>query len=680
MNLWSGRDNDMGMEESFSETYEILGKLGEGSGGIVYKAYHKRLRQEVVLKKVRNRGMSDAASRQEVDILKQLHHSYLPQVFDFLEIDGSVYTVMSYIQGKSFAQLIKEGHKFTQQQLIRWGMQISSALNCLHSQKPPVIHGDIKPANIMLTKEGDICLIDFNISFYLDHTAVLGYTNGYTSPEQYIMALSSSSGIDFPEKSNVDERTDIYSVGAALYHIATGQKIKDCRQKIDKGLLIQYTGEAFAQVIERTTKIAPQDRYQTALELFRAFENISKKDKRYQSLLHRQTAIRIGIVTAMAGFIVLGGYGIHRIRLGMTEQYNRLVEEQIDLREAGEYEDQEVVFEEASALIPGALESYYQNAYSLYMQEEYEECISFIDYNICENEDINLTQARMADVYYLEADSYFKLQKYDEALDAYEELFRLGTKQTEYYRDYAIALAYSGDAESGQEILQEAIDYGLKEDSIYYAKGEMENAQGRYDAAIQEFQQCIGITDDDGMKERAYLMLYDIYDEKGEDVNQRNVLIEARKTLPSENQMQVLERLAQIDIELADKSGNSDYRKEAINVLLGVEAQGWATYDTYDTLAVLYEKQGQLDMARQAADTMLEKYGEDYNIYMRYAFLEIDAQELLANTSRDYTQFVQYYEKALQLYTEQQSDNNVDSEMELLKNLYAQVVEGGWVE
>ena len=680
MNLWSGRDNDMGMEESFSETYEILGKLGEGSGGIVYKAYHKRLRQEVVLKKVRNRGMSDAASRQEVDILKQLHHSYLPQVFDFLEIDGSVYTVMSYVQGKSFAQLIKEGHKFTQQQLIRWGMQISSALNCLHSQKPPVIHGDIKPANIMLTKEGDICLIDFNISFYLDHTAVLGYTNGYTSPEQYIMALSSSSGIDFPEKSNVDERTDIYSVGAALYHIATGQKIKDCRQKIDKELLTQYTGEAFAQVIERATKIAPQDRYQTALELFRAFENISKKDKRYQSLLHRQTAIRIGIVTAMAGFIVLGGYGIHRIRLGITEQYNRLVEEQIDLRQSGEYEDQEVVFEEASALIPSALESYYQNAYSLYMQEEYEECISFIDYNICENEDINLTQARMADVYYLEADSYFKLQKYDEALDAYEELFRLGTKQTEYYRDYAIALAYSGDAESGQEILQEAIDYGLKEDSIYYAKGEMENAQGRYDAAIQEFQQCIGITDDDGMKERAYLMLYDIYDEKGEDVNQRNVLIEARKTLPSENQMQVLERLAQIDIELADKSGNSDYRKEAINVLLDVEAQGWATYDTYDTLAVLYEKQGQLDMARQAADTMLEKYGEDYNIYMRYAFLEIDAQELLANTSRDYTQFVQYYEKALQLYTEQQSDNNVDSEMELLKNLYAQVVEGGWVE
>ena len=74
--------------------------------------------------------------------------------------------------------------------------------------------------------------------------------------------------------------------------------------------------------------------------------------------------------------------------------------------------------------------------------------------------------------------------------------------------------------------------------------------------------------------------------------------------------------------------------------------RGWDTYDTYDTLAVLYEKQGQLDSARQTVDTMMEKFGEDYNVYMRYAFLEIDAQELLDNSDRDYTQFAQYYEKS----------------------------------
>lgn len=667
------------MNGNFFDTYDILEKLGEGSGGIVYKAYHKRLRQEVVLKKVKSDRAVSAVDRHEVDILKKLHHSYLPQVFDFLEMDGAVYTVMSYIRGKSFAQLIKEGHTFTQKQIIRWGMQLSSALNCLHSQEPPVIHGDIKPANIMLTPEGDICLIDFNISFYLDHTAVLGYSNGYTSPEQYIMALSSSSGISFPEQSDVDERTDIYSVGAVLYHMATGKRIKDCREKIDKKLLIQCTGEAFAQVIERATKIAPKDRYQTALELFHAFENINKKDRRYQRLLHRQTAVRIGLSAATAGFIVLGSYGIHRIRLGITEKYNGLVEDQIELREAGEFEKQEAVYKEASDLLPSALESYYQNAYSLYIQEKYAECIAFIDYDICENEDVNLTQARMADVYYLQADSYFRLGQYQEAVEVYAEVFRLGTSQTEYYRDYAITLAYNGDAKSGEEILQEAIDYGLKEDSIYYAKGEMEHVQKRYDAAIQEFRQCINVTDDDRMKERAYLMLEDLYEEKGEDVSQRTVLLEAKEALPMERQMQILERLAKIDIELADKSGNDNYRQEAVDALLEVETQGWATYDTYDTLAVLYEKLEQLDLARQAADTMLEKYGEDYNIYMRYAFLEIDAQEFLENAERSYAAFAKYYEKAIELYYEQLSDNNEDSEMKLLENLYEQVEEGGWL-
>ena len=75
--------------------------------------------------------------------------------------------------------------------------------------------------------------------------------------------------------------------------------------------------------------------------------------------------------------------------------------------------------------------------------------------------------------------------------------------------------------------------------------------------------------------------------------------------------MQILENLAQIDIDLADRSGNGQYRQEAIDVLGEIVSQGWDTYDTYDTLAVLYEKQGQLDSARQTVDTMMEKFGED---------------------------------------------------------------------
>lgn len=670
----------MEAEERFSDTYEILERLGEGSGGIVYKAYHKRLRQAVVLKKMKNKSISQSVNRQEVDILKNLHHSYLPQVLDFLEADGAVYTVMSYIPGKSFSELLNEGQKFTQKQLIRWGMQISSALNYLHSQKPPIIHGDIKPANIMLTPEGNICLIDFNIAFYLDDTTILGYTNGYTSPEQYIMVLSSKSSQTLPGHSKIDERTDIYSVGATFYHLVTGQKLSDCRQKIDKSLLIECIGDTFAQVIEKAVKINPEERYQSALEMFRAFESITKKDKRYRRLLAVQLGTRLGLVTLMACFIILGGYGIHQIRLERTAKYNELVKEQIELRNDRDYEQQEEVYHQASALIPEALESYYQNAYSLYQQERYEECSAFVDYDICENEKIDLTQARMADVYYLKADSCFRLEDYQTAVEAYEQVFRLGTKETKYYRDYAITLAYNGDPETAQDVLQEAIDYGLGEDSIYYARGEIEKALGRLDAALAEFKECINHTDDNTLKTRAYLMMEEIHELEGNNVTQRTVLLEAKAVLPVENQMQILERLAQVDIDLADSSGDSQYRQEAIEVLKEILDQGWGTYDTYDTLAVLYEKEGKLESSAQIVDTMLERFGEDYNIYMRYAFLEIDAQERLENLSRDYTQFARYYEKALQLYNDQLQDNDQDSEMLLLEKVYAQVVEGGWLE
>ena len=666
--------------KDFSDTYEILEKLGEGAGGIVYKAYHRRLRQEVVIKRYRKGVISLSGNRREADILKNLRHSYLPQVLDFFETDEAVCTVMSYVPGKSFARLLEEGRRFTSRELARWGMQICSALNYLHSQDPPVIHCDIKPANVMLTPQGDICLIDFNISFYLGDTSVLGYTNGYTSPEQYLIALSRESGRGTPEEVKIDERTDIYSVGATLYHLAVGQKVGDYRERIDTGLLSGVTGEAFAQVIEKALRVDPGQRWQSAYDMFRALQDIPKKDRRYLSLLHRQTAVRTLLAALLAGCILLTGYGISEIKRERMDSYNSLVEEQIRLIENNDFEEQEKVFEEASGLIPSSLESYYQNAYALYKQERYEDCIAFVDYDICENEKLDLAQARMADVYYLRADSYFRLEQYEDAADAYEDVFRMGTRHTAYYRDYAIALAYAGEEEEAQDVLQEAIDYGLKEDSIYYAKGEIENALGKPDAALQEFGQCISISDDNEMKARAYLMMDSIYEEKGSGTSQRDILLKAKEDLPAEEQMQILEHLAAVDIELADTTGKAEYREEAVETLVQIIGQGWGTFTTFDTLAVQYQKQGDLEQAQKTVDQMLKDYGEDYRIYMRYAFLEIDVQGLRENASRDYTKFAGYCEKAEELYQQQVKDNNTDEEMQLLEEVYRQVEEGGWLE
>ena len=665
---------------TLSDTYEILEYLQSGSGGAVYKAWHKRLKQEVVLKRIKKKNVNMAVNRQEADILKNLRHMYLPQVLDFLQIDGEIYTVMSFIPGKSFKELLKEGMSFTQKQLIRWGMQLCSALNYLHSQKPPVIHGDIKPSNIMLTPQGDICLIDFNISFFLDGTTMLGYTEGYSSPEQHIIAMDAKSSRSLSKYRKIDEKSDIYSAGATLFHLATGRKPPgDGRYSAeDERILKEYVSDAFAVVILKAMNYAPERRFRNVLEMFRALQGIYKKDRRYRNLLFRQRGIQTVIVLMLGGFIVLTGYGLYTMRLERVQEYNQLVEEQSDRRNDGEYGHAEELFYEASQLMPSESESYYQQAVNLYEQGEYQKCIDFIEYDIFQNEKLDKDDRR-TDSLCLKAECCLELEKYEQAVEAFEEAFEYPVSESVYYRDYAIALAYSGNSEMALEILDEAVNIGLDEDSVYYARGEIESSLGEYETAANEFGQCITVSGDEELRMRAYISLSKIYEKLGDKQTERSVLLEARESLSKERQMVILERLIQADIELAD-SGQTELLEEAAQALQEIITQGWETYVTYDNLAVVYQKQGNIEMAGDTLDEMSSLYGDDYNIEKRRAFLEVDRQESKRNEERDYTAFASYYQKASQMYYEQLENNDTDAEMELLDNVYQQVVNGGWLE
>lgn len=662
----------------FSDTYEIIGYLQSGSGGAVYKAYHKRLKKEVVLKRIKQKNVNMRINRQEVDILKNLNHSYLPQVLDFLNVEGEIYTVMSFIPGHSFKELLEEGVHFTQNQLIRWGMQLCSALYYLHSQNPPIVHGDIKPANIMLTPQGNICLIDFNISFFMDENTVLGYTEGYTSPEQYIIALDKKSIHAIPNHTVVDEKSDIYSVGATFYHLITGHKLERRRSGREYEELEEHVSEGLASVIMKAIVLERDKRYANAYEMYQAFQNICKKDKRYRRLLAGQRAIRAGLILLLGISIAGTGYGMHEVKLERVEKYNNLVEKQVIYREAGKYGKERKAYKSAIKVFPDKLESYYQNAYTLYDEEKYEKCIDFVEYDVLQNEKVDIIDERMGDLYYLEAESYFQLEDYKNSVDVFEKAFQVGAKDSLYYRDYAIALAYNGNTEKAEEILQDAIDKGLNEDSIHFTKGEIEKALNNESDAISEFRQCIGITEDDQLKTRAYLLLSKIYEEAGEDKEERTILLEARNNLPIENQMQILEKLIQVDIDLAD-AGDIQLRNEAINFSKEVIEQGWETYTTYNNLAILYQKQKNLAETADILTQMIELYGDDYNIEKRLAFLEVDKQEQKGNDFRDYSAFEKYYERAEKLYYAQLKNNDTDSEMQLLENVYQQVRSGGWL-
>lgn len=215
------------MSEGIPETYEIIGRIGGGNSGVVYKAYHTNLKKYVVLKKIRSEIKDFVDVRAEADLLKNLRHPGLPQVLDFFEASGEIYTVMDFIPGNSIKQYLDAGRIFPEKSVINWMKQMCSVLCYLHTREPQVIHGDIKPGNIMLTPQGDICLIDFNISSAAAKNApvwIEGYTKGYASPEQIDAFLFNQKEMDRSNWKSIDARSDIYSLGATVYHMVTGQK------------------------------------------------------------------------------------------------------------------------------------------------------------------------------------------------------------------------------------------------------------------------------------------------------------------------------------------------------------------------------------------------------------------------------------------------------------------------
>lgn len=143
------------MSEMIGSTYRIIKRIGAGGGGIVYLAYHERLQKKVILKADKRRitTRSDLL-RREVDVLKELSHTYIPQVYDFFVENDIVYTVIDFIEGESLNKPLERGERFSQPVVIKWARQILEALKYLHSPthgNPPrgYVHSDIKPANIM---------------------------------------------------------------------------------------------------------------------------------------------------------------------------------------------------------------------------------------------------------------------------------------------------------------------------------------------------------------------------------------------------------------------------------------------------------------------------------------------------------------------------------------------------
>lgn len=225
------------------ERYQIVDLVGQGGMGAVYKAEDLRLRgricavKEVLPDLISGPGMEDQAHEQfyrEASVLARLDHPNLPKVSDFFQQDGREYLVMDFVPGQDLRQLVEEARRrdtfLPEANVLAWAEQLCDALSYLHTQDPAVLHRDIKPSNIKLTPRGMVKLVDFGLVKLLQPdesrtvTVVQGRgTVAYTPLEQY--------GGD---TGHTDVRSDIYSLGATLYHLLTGQPPADAKQRFLK--------------------------------------------------------------------------------------------------------------------------------------------------------------------------------------------------------------------------------------------------------------------------------------------------------------------------------------------------------------------------------------------------------------------------------------------------------------
>lgn len=240
-------DNQLPLDSLLKRRYRVIGLLGQGGFGAVYKAQDIEFSNRLVaIKEMSKYHLSTkelqeatAAFKSEAQLLAGLTHPNLPRIYEQFSEENRWYLVMDFIEGETLDEyLAKKGLRYLPvPEVIEIGLQLCSVLRYLHSRQPPIIFRDLKPDNIMRTPDGQLYLIDFGIARHFKQgqakdTTALG-SPGYAAPEQYGKAQSTP-------------RTDIYSLGATLHHLLSGDdpalnpfrfaSLSECEQFVPEAL------------------------------------------------------------------------------------------------------------------------------------------------------------------------------------------------------------------------------------------------------------------------------------------------------------------------------------------------------------------------------------------------------------------------------------------------------------
>ena len=269
------------------DRYRIVRQLGRGGMGAVYEAIDQRLGITVALKETLS---SESSMRKQFEhearLLAGMQHPALPRVSDHFVEGNRAFLVMQYIGGVDLARIIsQQPGPFPCDQVIAWADQLLDALIYLHTRDRQVIHRDIKPHNLKLTATGQIALLDFGLakaqpsdSSVTSSQAFFGYTRHYAPLEQI-------------QDQRTDPRSDIYALGATLYHLLTGIKPPDAMVRASALLnsepdpltpankIHEVVGPQISAILGKAMAQKAEDRYATASEFREALRSMGRTKK-----------------------------------------------------------------------------------------------------------------------------------------------------------------------------------------------------------------------------------------------------------------------------------------------------------------------------------------------------------------------------------------------------------------
>lgn len=266
------------MKKLLMGKYELREQIGEGGSGIVYLAWDRHLERFAAVKEEKKAADfgKGGALKTEMEMLKALNHPMLPAVYDYF-YEENQYLVLEYIQGESLHNLIEREGSIPEKQVCEWGIQLLELLSYMHEQKPPVIYRDLKPDNIIVCPDGNLRVIDLGAAFWSRYDGrrqeELAGTIGYAAPEQL---REKKEGIDGENFGKADERSDIYTFGATLYHMLTGydpskppygmRPVRCMNPEVSSGI---------ERIVNKCIETEPSKRYQSAEEIQR---DLQRKD------------------------------------------------------------------------------------------------------------------------------------------------------------------------------------------------------------------------------------------------------------------------------------------------------------------------------------------------------------------------------------------------------------------